>query len=90
MIGSRKLPEALKPVSLTSCKSPSFQSGRFPGAKPHSNPSECGEKRQFSVLYWDNGKENGNYYNRIGYILGLHWDNGKSAWDLGFDFEVWP
>ena len=30
-------------------------------------------------LYWDNGKENGNYYNglyRI-YILGLYWDNGK-------------
>ena len=24
-------------------------------------------------LYWDNGKENGNYYS----ILGLYWDNGK-------------
>ena len=28
-------------------------------------------------LYWDNGKENGNYYIIIGYILGLYWDNGK-------------
>ena len=33
-------------------------------------------------LYWDNGKENGNYYNGfyrvyIGDILGLYWDNGK-------------
>ena len=34
-------------------------------------------------LYWDNGKENGNYrdsreYIRIiGYILGLYRDNGK-------------
>ena len=27
--------------------------------------------------YWDNGKENGNYYSTIGYILGLYWDNGK-------------
>ena len=24
-------------------------------------------------LYWDNGKENGNYYS----ILGEYWDNGK-------------
>ena len=24
-------------------------------------------------LYWDNGKENGNYYS----ILGLYWDSGK-------------
>ena len=24
-------------------------------------------------LYWDDGKENGNYYS----ILGLYWDNGK-------------
>ena len=28
-------------------------------------------------LYWDNGKENGNYYSIIGYIFGLYWDNGK-------------
>ena len=28
-------------------------------------------------LYRDNGKENGNYYNTIGYILGLYGDNGK-------------
>ena len=27
-------------------------------------------------LYWDNGKEHGNYY-IMGYILELHWDNGK-------------
>ena len=26
-------------------------------------------------LYRDNGKENGNYYSIIGYILGLCWDN---------------
>ena len=24
-------------------------------------------------LYWDNGKENGNYYSIIGYILGFYW-----------------
>ena len=24
-------------------------------------------------LFWDNGKENGNYYS----TLGLYWDNGK-------------
>ena len=24
-------------------------------------------------LYWDNGKENGNYYSLLGYILGLYW-----------------
>ena len=32
-------------------------------------------------LYWDNGKENGNYKDYvgviIGVILGLCWDNGK-------------
>ena len=34
-------------------------------------------------LYWDNGKENGNYWDYsgsiriLGYILGLYWDNGK-------------
>ena len=28
-------------------------------------------------LYWDNGKENGNYYSIIGNTLGLYWDNGK-------------
>ena len=28
-------------------------------------------------LYWDNGKENGNYYIIIGYIIGLYRDNGK-------------
>ena len=34
-------------------------------------------------LYWDNGKENGNYYNRIylciyfRVILGFYWDNGE-------------
>ena len=27
--------------------------------------------------YWDSGKENGNYYVIIGYILGLYWDTGK-------------
>ena len=27
-------------------------------------------------LYWDNGKENGNYY-IMGYILELYWDSGK-------------
>ena len=34
-------------------------------------------------LYWDNGKENGNYWGYrdsirvIGWILGLYGDNGK-------------
>ena len=30
-------------------------------------------------LYWDNGRENGNYYS-IGFKvwgLGVYWDNGK-------------
>ena len=30
-------------------------------------------------LYGDNGKENGNYYNVIGYIMGLYWDNGREV-----------
>ena len=29
------------------------------------------------VVYRDNGKENGNYYILIEYILGLDKDNGK-------------
>ena len=37
-------------------------------------------------LYWDNGKENGNYY-IIGYMLGLYWDNGKENYCLGFKVE---
>ena len=28
-------------------------------------------------LYWDNGKENGNYYSIIRYIVGIYWDSGK-------------
>ena len=34
-------------------------------------------------LYWDNGKQNGNYRDSRGYIgimgciLGLYWDSGK-------------
>ena len=28
-------------------------------------------------LYWENGKEHGNYYSIIGYILGLYWENGR-------------
>ena len=27
-------------------------------------------------LYWDNGKENGDYYSKLN-ILGLYWDNGE-------------
>ena len=43
-----------------------------------------------SVVYWDNGRGNGNYrdysdsievyyrdYMNMGYIYGLYWDNGK-------------
>ena len=26
-------------------------------------------------LNWDNGKENGNYYVIVGYVLGLYWDS---------------
>ena len=26
-------------------------------------------------VYWENGKENGNYYS----MLGLYWDNGKNG-----------
>ena len=41
-----------------------------------------GDVKCFLLLYWDNGKENGNYYNIIGFILGLYWDNGdvKCLW----------
>ena len=41
-------------------------------------------------LYWDNGKENGNYRDHrgyigiIGYILGLYWDNGKENGNYRF------
>ena len=28
-------------------------------------------------IFWDNGKENGNYYSIMGYILGLYRNNGK-------------
>ena len=29
-------------------------------------------------LFWDNGKENGNYYILVGYVLGLlYGDSGK-------------
>ena len=34
------------------------------------------------VLTWDNGKENGNYYNGFrvqGLGLGLYWGNGKES-----------
>ena len=34
-----------------------------------------------SGLYWDNGKEHGNYYN----ILGLYRDNGK---ENGNDYRI--
>ena len=27
-------------------------------------------------LYWDDKKENGNYYVIVGFVLGLYWDNG--------------
>ena len=38
------------------------------------------------TTYWDNGKENGNYYIIIGYIQGIYWDNGKENGNyyLGF------
>ena len=29
--------------------------------------------RLYMGLYWENGRENGNYYS----ILGLHWGHGK-------------
>ena len=37
-------------------------------------------------IYWDNGKENGNYYIIIGDVLGIYWDNGKDHgnYNLGF------
>ena len=28
-------------------------------------------------VYWDNGKGNGNYHTKIGYIWGPFWDSGK-------------
>ena len=44
-------------------------------------------------LYWDNGKENGNYYNGLyrsymGLILGLYWDNGKENGNNYSGFRV--
>ena len=37
----------------------------------------CHTLQVMLAVYWDNGKENGNYYIIIGYILGLYWDNGR-------------
>ena len=31
------------------------------------------------ILYWDNGKEKGNYYIIIGYIVGVYGNNGKET-----------
>ena len=45
-------------------------------------------------LYWDNGKENGDYRNYrvyvgiIGDILRLHWDNGKENGNYCLGFRV--
>ena len=36
----------------------------------------------------DNGKEDGNYYIIIGYILGLYWDNGKENGNYYLGFRV--
>ena len=36
-----------------------------------------GQRGSGDQAFWDNGKENGNYFNIIGYILGLYRDNGK-------------
>ena len=33
---------------------------------------------------WDNGKENGNYFVRIGYIGVYIGDNGKERWELSY------
>ena len=35
-------------------------------------------------IYWDNGKENGNYYS----ILGIYWDNGKGNGNYYLGFRV--
>ena len=37
-----------------------------------------------SPCWWDNGKENGNYYS----ILGLHRDNGKQNGNYCLRFRV--
>ena len=42
-------------------------------------------------LYWDNGKEHGNYYSivwTIGNILGSYWANGKSNGNCYLGFRV--
>ena len=31
-------------------------------------------KGNIGAIYMDDGKENGNYYNILGYMLGFYWD----------------
>ena len=39
-------------------------------------------------LHWDNGKENGNYYN--GLYRGLYWENGKENGNYNRDYIFHP
>ena len=39
-------------------------------------------------LIRDNGKEAGNYYIIIGYMLGIYWDNGKENGNYYSGFVV--
>ena len=43
---------------------------------------EASETRFFGEFYWDDGKDNGNYYNNIGVIGIMEKKNGNSS--LGF------
>ena len=38
----------------------------------------------------DNGKENGNYYSIMGYIITLCWDNGKENGNNQKNSLLWP
>ena len=42
--------------------------------------------------YWDNGKENGNYYIILGlhkvWGLGLYWENGKEAGNYEYTLNL--
>ena len=58
-----------------------MNSGRMQSNKPSLTtsalPRSLRPALKFRVRVKDSGKENGNYYSIIGFILGLYWDNGK-------------
>ena len=55
---------------------PKAQRGTYTGlASSHAGAPSVGYR--VCIGDWDDGKETGNYYIIIGYVLGLYWDIGK-------------